>query len=267
MTQIFNQTGDCIPVTVLEAGPNVVLQKKTVETDGYVALQVGYGDRRPSRTSKAALGHFQKAGVAPKRLVREPDVCRRRRFGRRRPSAPRFFRDSGSMWWSSRARHAGRRERHNTISSAAPMAPEAHRHQFDRRGFLSGPRDQGWHARHMGNALSALSEDRHRWRSQLLFIAARWSPSRPRVSASVRARDSGSAVPLFNPLAWQPQTAGLRSAVRRAPASDGRSRPGYPPRAGCWRPDRQSTSPPVPVRAVLAPMQGEQGEDEKQVNG
>jgi len=71
MTQIFNDSGECVPVTVLEAGPNTILQRKTEETDGYAALQIGYGERKQSRTSKAAAGHFQKAGVAPRRIVRE----------------------------------------------------------------------------------------------------------------------------------------------------------------------------------------------------
>ena len=74
MTQIFNDSGECIPVTVLEAGPNTVVQKKTGEKEGYDSLQIGYGDRRPSRTSKAAAGHFQKAGVAPKQTLRESRV-------------------------------------------------------------------------------------------------------------------------------------------------------------------------------------------------
>jgi large subunit ribosomal protein L3 len=74
MTQIYSDSGECIPVTVLEAGPNTVVQKKTTDKEGYDALQVGYGDRRPSRTSKPAAGHFQKAGVAPKRTLRESRV-------------------------------------------------------------------------------------------------------------------------------------------------------------------------------------------------
>ena len=70
-TQIFAETGECIPVTVLEAGPNTIVQKKTPERDGYAALQLGFGDRRPSRTPKALAGHFQRAKVAPKRHLRE----------------------------------------------------------------------------------------------------------------------------------------------------------------------------------------------------
>jgi len=71
MTQIFDESGECIPVTVLEAGPNTVIQKRTEEKEGYTALQVGYGDRRPSRTSKPLAGHFRKAGVAPMRTLGE----------------------------------------------------------------------------------------------------------------------------------------------------------------------------------------------------
>jgi large subunit ribosomal protein L3 len=74
MTQIFSETGECIPVTVLEAGPNRVVQKKSVETDGYTAVQLGYGERRPKRTSKGLRGHFEKAGVAPQRMLRESRI-------------------------------------------------------------------------------------------------------------------------------------------------------------------------------------------------
>jgi len=70
-TQIFSEAGECIPVTVLGAEPNVVVQKKTPERDGYSAVQVGFGERRPSRTNKPLRGHFEKAGVAPKRHLVE----------------------------------------------------------------------------------------------------------------------------------------------------------------------------------------------------
>ena len=74
MTRIFDESGDALPVTVLEAGPNVVVQKKTVETDGYTALQLGFGDRREQLFNKPQRGHFEKAGVAPKRTLRESRV-------------------------------------------------------------------------------------------------------------------------------------------------------------------------------------------------
>lgn len=71
MTQIFDESGKVVPVTVLEAGPCVVVQKKTVETDGYTAVQLGFGDVSVKRVSKPAAGHFGKADVAPKRTLRE----------------------------------------------------------------------------------------------------------------------------------------------------------------------------------------------------
>jgi large subunit ribosomal protein L3 len=74
MTRLFNEAGDCIPVTVLEAGPNTVIQKKTQEKDGYTALQLGFGERRRKTLSKPRLGHFEKASVSPKRYVAESRV-------------------------------------------------------------------------------------------------------------------------------------------------------------------------------------------------
>ncbi|QAA30822.1 MULTISPECIES: 50S ribosomal protein L3 [Clostridium] len=71
MTQIFDQNGKVVPVTVVEAGPCVVVQKKTVEKDGYEAIQVGFGDVREKLVNKPAKGHFAKAGVALKRRLKE----------------------------------------------------------------------------------------------------------------------------------------------------------------------------------------------------
>lgn len=71
MTQIFDETGKVIPVTVIEAGPNAVVQKKTVENDGYDAVQVGFVDLKEKKTTKPVKGHFAKAGVTPKKFVRE----------------------------------------------------------------------------------------------------------------------------------------------------------------------------------------------------
>jgi large subunit ribosomal protein L3 len=71
MTQVFAADGSRIPVTVVEAGPCVVLQKKTVETDGYNALQLGFGARKAHRVNKPAMGHFKKAGQGAFTHVRE----------------------------------------------------------------------------------------------------------------------------------------------------------------------------------------------------
>jgi len=71
MTQIFDENGKVVPVTVVEAGPCPVVQKKTPESDGYTAVQLGYGDVSAKKVTKPAKGHFDKAGVAPKRTLRE----------------------------------------------------------------------------------------------------------------------------------------------------------------------------------------------------
>ena len=71
MTQLFDENGKVIPVTVVEAGPCTVVQKKTVGNDGYAAVQVGYGDVKITRVNKPEAGHFKKANVAPKKVLRE----------------------------------------------------------------------------------------------------------------------------------------------------------------------------------------------------
>ena len=71
MTQIFDEAGNAVPVTVVEAGPCTVTQIKTVENDGYQAVQVGFGDVKVSRVNKPMKGHFDKADVAPKKTLKE----------------------------------------------------------------------------------------------------------------------------------------------------------------------------------------------------
>ena len=71
MTQVFAENGDLIPVTVVEVSPNVVLQKKTAETDGYEAIQLGVEDKRESLANNPEKGHVAKANTAPKRFIRE----------------------------------------------------------------------------------------------------------------------------------------------------------------------------------------------------
>ena len=71
MTQIFDEQGNVIPVTVIEAGPEVVTQVKTVETDGYNAVQVGFEDQKAQRVNKPLTGHFAKAGVVTKKYLAE----------------------------------------------------------------------------------------------------------------------------------------------------------------------------------------------------
>jgi len=74
MTQIFDENGRAVPVTVLSAGPNVVVQKKTPERDGYSAVQLGYGERRKNLFTKAEQGHFARAGVEPTRHLVESRI-------------------------------------------------------------------------------------------------------------------------------------------------------------------------------------------------
>lgn len=71
MTQIFDEKGNVIPVTVVEAGPCNVVMKKTIENDGYEAVQLGYGDIKVQRVNKPMMGHFKKADVAPKKTLKE----------------------------------------------------------------------------------------------------------------------------------------------------------------------------------------------------
>ena len=71
MTQIFSESGEIIPVTVIEAGPAVVTQIKTVETDGYYGVQIGFEDKKESRVIKPEAGHFAKAGVSAKKHLAE----------------------------------------------------------------------------------------------------------------------------------------------------------------------------------------------------
>ena len=71
MTKIFDEKGNVIPVTLIEAGPCAVAQKKTVESDGYNAVQLAYEDVSKKNVNKAQLGHFEKAGISPKRHLKE----------------------------------------------------------------------------------------------------------------------------------------------------------------------------------------------------
>ena len=71
MTQVFDEKGNVIPVTVVELGPCAVVQKKTTENDGYNAVQLGFEDKKVTRTNKPMKGHFDKANVAPKKVLKE----------------------------------------------------------------------------------------------------------------------------------------------------------------------------------------------------
>jgi len=71
MTQIFNEKGALVPVTIVDVTPNVIIQQKTVETDGYVATQLGFEDKKENRATKPEIGHAKKANTNPKRFIKE----------------------------------------------------------------------------------------------------------------------------------------------------------------------------------------------------
>lgn len=75
MTQIFTEAGECVPVTVLEAGPCVVVCHRTEEKEGYTAVQIGFGAKKEQRANKAELGHFKKSNLAPCQELVEFDVA------------------------------------------------------------------------------------------------------------------------------------------------------------------------------------------------
>jgi len=74
MSQIFDENGSVIPVTILQAGPCCITQVKTIDNDGYDAVQIAYGDKKEKNTNKPLKGHFKKAGVTPKRFLVEFDI-------------------------------------------------------------------------------------------------------------------------------------------------------------------------------------------------
>ena len=74
MTQIFDRVGNAIPVTLIQAGPCTVLQVKTKKRDGYNSIQLGFDEKKPKRTNKPQMAHFEKAGTSPKRFIREARV-------------------------------------------------------------------------------------------------------------------------------------------------------------------------------------------------
>ena len=146
MTRIFTEKGEAVPVTVLQAGPNFVVQKKTEKTDGYSALQLGFGEKRRKTTSKPMLGHFEKAKIAPQRHLHES------RIGAEDAAAYEAGQEvkvdiftQGQRVDEQGPRHGRRRE--------APQVPHAEvdtRHPrgfpfagLDRSRHLAGARDQG----------------------------------------------------------------------------------------------------------------------------
>ena len=131
MTQIFDEEGLLIPVTVLQAGPCVVTQVKTEENDGYAAVQVGYGEIREKLVNKPEKGHFDKAGVAPKRFVKSSDSTTQLNMKLDRKSRLKSLRQAITlMQLQSPKVKASRARSRDTDSPEGPMThgSKYHRH-------------------------------------------------------------------------------------------------------------------------------------------
>jgi large subunit ribosomal protein L3 len=125
MTQIFTESGECIPVTVLEAGPCVVVRHLTAERDGYSAIQLGFGDVKAHRVNKPDAGQFAKAGIAAKEMVKEFDCENPEEFPIGSEVRLDILSDSKSVQVSGTSKGRG-------------FAGTIRRH-----GFTSGPRSHG----------------------------------------------------------------------------------------------------------------------------
>jgi large subunit ribosomal protein L3 len=123
MTQIFTENGTVVAVTVLEADTCRVVQRKTVAVDGYDAVQIGFGERRPRKTPKALAGHFKRAGLAPQRHLTE-------------------LRDAGDVTVGSQLRFdmfaAGQRIDVSGVSQGKGFSGTHKRHNFDRGPYTHG---------------------------------------------------------------------------------------------------------------------------------
>ena len=126
MTQVWDDQNRLIPVTVIEAGSNVVTQIKNVETDGYEAIQIAYGAIKPTKVSQPLTGHFKKAGVNPRRFLAEI----------RTADAASYAVGQGLCW----SHEAPRLCRCKRLARSAPQPPQA---RFDRYVFDSGSCLQG----------------------------------------------------------------------------------------------------------------------------
>ena len=123
MTQIFTETGTVVPVTVLQADTCRVVQRKTVALDGYDAVQIGFGERRPRKTPKALAGHYKRAGLQPQRYLTE-------------------LRDAGDPKMGSQLRvdmfTAGQRIDVTGVSQGKGFSGQHKRHNFDRGAVTHG---------------------------------------------------------------------------------------------------------------------------------
>ena len=131
MTQVFSEEGEVTPVTVIEIGKNEVAQIKTTEKDGYEAVQVGYDEKKESRTVKPEKGHFDKAGITPKKFLREFRVEKSEEFSQGQEITATVFEagDKVDIIGTSKGKgFQGNIKRHNQS-----RGPETHGSRYHRR--------------------------------------------------------------------------------------------------------------------------------------
>lgn len=131
MTQVFSEDGEVTPVTVIEIGKNEVAQLKTTEKDGYEAVQIGYDEKKESRTVKPEKGHFDKAGITPKKFLREFRVEKSEEFSQGQEITATVFEagDKVDIIGTSKGKgFQGNIKRHNQS-----RGPETHGSRYHRR--------------------------------------------------------------------------------------------------------------------------------------
>jgi len=137
MTQIFNEEGEVIPVTVIEAGPQTVTQVKTVETDGYDSVQVGFSDAKPQRVNKPMTGHFKKAGVDVKKHLME------------------FIPDDGDSYETGQVMTVNEFEEGKMLDITGTSKGKGTQGNIKRHGHHRGPMTHGSKHKRMAGALAA----------------------------------------------------------------------------------------------------------------
>lgn len=142
MTQIFTEEGKVVPVTVVESGNNVVIQNKTVESDGYNAVQLGFGEVKENKVNKPLKGHFEKAGVSPVKFIREMRLADASEYkvgdtiGVDIFSAGEFVDVTGT---SKGKGFAGGIKRHNFARGPMGHGSKSHREPGSTGAMISGP--------------------------------------------------------------------------------------------------------------------------------
>lgn len=139
MTRIYSPTGEAVPVTVIEAGPCVVVQRKTKERDGYEAVQIGYEERPRSRTNQPLTGHFERHGVSPKRYLREWRLAPGEEYNERQELTVEMFKEGQLVDVTGRSKGKGFQgviKRHGHHGG-----PASHGSKVHRRPMSSGATD------------------------------------------------------------------------------------------------------------------------------